>query len=212
MDAVARRRRADRIGEQGPDRGVERRRPDLRQTFQPARGGPPGVLRGPPSSRREGRRSRGHGWSGTGAARHRSDRAPGPRADPHRQLPLIDRPRPHLEPGQADRAGQRRLLLQPQMGTSGRPNSNTLYAVWYGTPDPRATRPTADREIYMRISYDSGKNWTDRIVVNDDAALPNVQHYDPNISVAPNGRLDVTWFDGRNSPTPEIDKPSGNDG
>jgi hypothetical protein len=30
--------------------------------------------------------------------------------------------------------------------------------------------------------------------------------------VAPNGRVDVVWYDGRNSPTPEIDLPSGNAG
>jgi hypothetical protein len=115
-------------------------------------------------------------------------------------------PAKEIEQGNAGFAFNRKWGLRAD------PNSNTLYAVWYGTPDPRATRPTADREIYLRISYDSGKNWTDRILVNDDAALPSVQHYDPNISVAPNGRLDVTWFDGRNSPTPEIDKPTGNDG
>ena len=32
-------------------------------------------------------------------------------------------------------------------GLRADPNSNTLYAVWYGTPDPRATRPTADRDV-----------------------------------------------------------------
>ncbi|MGH9280391.1 MAG: sialidase family protein [Acidimicrobiales bacterium] len=92
------------------------------------------------------------------------------------------------------------------------PNSDNLYAVWYGTPDPRATRPAADRDIYMRISYDSGATWTDRMVINTDADLINVQHYDPSISIAPNGRLDVVWYDGRNGAQPEVDLPSGNSG
>ncbi|HTJ76881.1 MAG TPA: sialidase family protein [Acidimicrobiales bacterium] len=92
------------------------------------------------------------------------------------------------------------------------PNSDNLYAVWYGNPDPRATRPQADRDIYMRVSHDSGATWEDRVVINTDSAMVNVQHYDPNISIAPNGRVDITWYDFRNSPTPEIDKPAGNDG
>jgi hypothetical protein len=41
------------------------------------------------------------------------------------------------------------------------------------------------------------------VTVNDDAASPNVQHYDPGISIAPNGRVDIAWYDFRNSPAPE---------
>ena len=97
-------------------------------------------------------------------------------------------------------------------GLRADPNSDNLYVVWYGTPDPRATRPQADRDIYMRMSYDSGRTWSDRVLINTDAELADVQHYYPNISIAPNGRLDVAWFDGRHSPMPEIDLPSGNNG
>jgi len=92
------------------------------------------------------------------------------------------------------------------------PNSDNLYAVWYGNPDPRPARPAEDRDIYMRISRDAGKTWGDRVLINTDAALVNVQHYDPSLSVAPDGRLDVVWYDGRNSPAPEVDLPSGNAG
>lgn len=108
--------------------------------------------------------------------------------------------------------GNAGFAFDRKWGLKADPHSSNLYAVWYGAPDPKATRPAFDRDIYLRVSRDSGKTWSDRIVVNDDFALPNVQHYDPNISIAPNGRLDVTWFDGRNSPTPEIDLPSGNNG
>ena len=108
--------------------------------------------------------------------------------------------------------GNAGFAFNRKWGLRADPNRANLYAVWYGTPDPRATRPAADRDIYMRMSYDSGQTWTDRKSVNEDAAMPNVQHYDPAISVAPNGRLDVVWYDGRHSPTPEIDTPSGNAG
>jgi len=92
------------------------------------------------------------------------------------------------------------------------PNGNNLYVVWYGNPNPRATRPQDDRDIYFRASYDSGRTWTDRKVLNTDADMVNVQHYDPSLSIAPDGRLDVVWYDGRNSPTPETDPPAGNAG
>ncbi|MDQ3898215.1 MAG: glycoside hydrolase [Actinomycetota bacterium] len=95
------------------------------------------------------------------------------------------------------------------------PNSSMLYFAWYGNRNPRAQRPPAgndDREIFIRTSSDGGRTWTDAREVNDDAATPNIQHYDPNISVAPNGRVDIAWLDFRNSPTPEGEAPGGNDG
>jgi hypothetical protein len=87
-------------------------------------------------------------------------------------------------------------------GLRADPNSDNLYAVWYGHPNPRAAVPADDRDVYLRVSHDSGKTWEDRVVVNDDSASPNVQHMHPNLSVAPNGRLDIVWMDTRNSPIP----------
>jgi hypothetical protein len=91
-------------------------------------------------------------------------------------------------------------------------SSDTLYVIWYGTPNPRAVRPDADRDIYIRVSRNSGRTWSDRIVVNDSSTMPNVQTYDPAMWVAPNGRLDIAWFDFRNSPAPEGECPGGNCG
>lgn len=83
------------------------------------------------------------------------------------------------------------------------PKSGNLYMTWYGNAK---TRPGLEdnSEIYVRVSRDSGKTWEDRVTVNDDAASKNVQHYDPGISIAPNGRVDIAWYDFRNSPMPEI--------
>ncbi len=82
------------------------------------------------------------------------------------------------------------------------PNNGNLYMTWYGNPK---TRPGLedDNEIYVRVSRDGGATWSDRVTVNDDAASPNTQHYDPGISIAPNGRVDIAWYDFRNSPAPE---------
>lgn len=87
-------------------------------------------------------------------------------------------------------------------GLRADPNSDNLYAVWYGNPNPRAAVPADDRDVYLRVSRDSGRTWEDRVVVNDDSAKENVQHMHPNLSVAPNGRLDIVWMDTRNSPIP----------
>ncbi|MDQ4090763.1 MAG: glycoside hydrolase [Actinomycetota bacterium] len=87
-------------------------------------------------------------------------------------------------------------------GLRADPSSDNLYAVWYGHPNPRAALPADDRDVYLRVSHDSGRTWEDRVVVNDDSATPNAHHMHPNLSVAPNGRLDIVWMDSRNSPIP----------
>ena len=66
--------------------------------------------------------------------------------------------------------------------------------------------------MFLRSSADGGKTWSEPVTVNDDAATKMVQHYDPNPSVAPNGRLDIAWYDFRHSPTPEGEGSGGNAG
>lgn len=83
------------------------------------------------------------------------------------------------------------------------PDSSNLYLVWYGHEDPEAEAPEDDRELFLRRSADSGDTWSDRILVNDDGE--GVQQYDPSVTVAPNGRVDIAWYDFRNSPSPEKD-------
>lgn len=90
-------------------------------------------------------------------------------------------------------------------GLKADPSSNTLYVVWYGNQKPRATRPEDDRHVFLRVSEDSGRTWTEPRTVNDDTHLVGVQHYDPGMSIAPDGRLDIAWFDFRNSPEPETE-------
>lgn len=101
------------------------------------------------------------------------------------------------------------------------PNSSALYAIWYGNPDPQAQRPEPgepstdefdDNEIMARVSLDSGATWSEPRFVNDEVEVANIQHYDPGIAIAPNGRVDVAWYDFRNSPVPEASAEGGNDG
>ena len=102
-----------------------------------------------------------------------------------------------IDQGSAGFAHNRKQLLAAD------PNSGNLYLTWYGNAKTRPGNED-DNEIFVRVSRDNGATWSDRVTVNDDAASQNVQHYDPGISIAPNGRVDIAWYDFRNSPMPEI--------
>ena len=120
-----------------------------------------------------------------------------------------------IDPGNVGFSFGRRQLIAVD------PITDALYVTWHGNPNPRARRPPAnepstpdfdDREIMFRSSTDGGQTWSAAKTVNDEAATPNIQHYNPGISVASNGRLDLAWYDFRNSPTPEFEGPGGNAG
>ena len=54
--------------------------------------------------------------------------------------------------------------------------------------------------MYHRASYDGGKTWTDPKPLSDDDPKIFAAQVFPNISVAPNGRIDVAWWDTRDTP------------
>ena len=151
-------------------------------------------------------------------------RPPGSTGDPDLR-PMIYRrstdqgrtwsPMQEIDPGNAGFSFMRKPMLAVDLATGA------LYLTWYGNPNPRAQRPPAgqpstdefdDRDIFVRTSTDGGATWSDRVTVNDDANRPNIQHYDSGIAVAPNGRVDIAWYDFRNSPVPETEVPGGNGG
>jgi Neuraminidase (sialidase) len=72
-----------------------------------------------------------------------------------------------------------------------------------------ATGFQGNLDIFFRRSSDNGKTWSERKTLNDDTGRsPKANHFDPGISVAPNGRIDIAWLDGRLSPVP----PAGGTG
>jgi len=83
------------------------------------------------------------------------------------------------------------------------PKTNALYVAWAGNADQMNEAPgfNGDMEIFFRSSTDGGKSWTDRLLLNDDPK-GRANQIDPGISVAPNGRIDVAWYDGRLSTLP----------
>ncbi len=61
-------------------------------------------------------------------------------------------------------------------------------------------RPRDNRDIFAMTSTDGGATWSKRLRLNDDEdprRVPNYDQYIAGISVAPNGRVDVAWYDMR---------------
>ena len=97
-----------------------------------------------------------------------------------------------IDPGNVGFSFNRRQLIAVD------PRTDAVFVTWAGNANPRARRPPAnepstasfdDREIMFRSSVDGGTTWSPSKTVNDDASMPNIQHYNPGISVAPNGRV-----------------------
>lgn len=72
--------------------------------------------------------------------------------------------------------------------------TDSLHIVYNHNPTPDIAGMS---EVYSRASYDGGATWTEaKNISDDDPALYGGQFF-PNINVAPNGRIDVAWWDTR---------------
>ena len=65
-----------------------------------------------------------------------------------------------------------------------------LYAAWH---DAR----NGDWDVFLRASSDAGRSWSEPRRVNDDALRNGRHQYLPRIDVAPDGRLDIAFYDRR---------------
>jgi hypothetical protein len=68
-----------------------------------------------------------------------------------------------------------------------------LHMVYHRNPDGI----NSNGEVFHRASSDGGRTWTEPKVLTDDNPADYFGQYFPNISVAPNGRVDVVWWDTR---------------
>ena len=91
------------------------------------------------------------------------------------------------------RARQPQLRWSPEGGGTG-----TLHLVYEGTNRPGAVGD--DSEIFYQRSSDGGKTWDPFKILNDDDQRQVFAQGIPNMTVAPNGRLDAVWWDLRNDP------------
>ena len=73
----------------------------------------------------------------------------------------------------------------------------TLHMVYEGSRTPGVD---SEADVFYRRSTDRGDTWSEPVAINDDD--PEQLYFSgvPEISLAPDGRLDVAWFDTRSDP------------
>lgn len=79
------------------------------------------------------------------------------------------------------------------------PKTGAVYVVFEHS-DAGPPTPGQDRNIFFMATNDGGRTFSDRIQLNDDidpARVPNYTQLLPAVNVAPNGRVDVAWYDHR---------------
>lgn len=84
------------------------------------------------------------------------------------------------------------VVWSPEGGTEG-----TLHAVTDGYENPSIA---GYQDIYYYRSTDGGQTWSERENVTDDDPKDLFSQYYPNIAVAPDGRVEIAFWDTRNDP------------
>lgn len=79
--------------------------------------------------------------------------------------------------------------------TAGSPGARHVYLL--ASIDPPGGDPL---EVHFVRSTDGGVTWSAPVRINDDAPGSNAWQWFATLSVAPDGRLDVTWNDSREDP------------
>jgi hypothetical protein len=77
---------------------------------------------------------------------------------------------------------------------SGTATNNNIYMLASTTPDF-----SSGTNVMFSRSTDGGSNFSAPHRINDDPINPNKWHFFGTLSVAPNGRIDVVWYDTRNA-------------
>ena len=140
--------------------------------------------------------------------------------------PLGDRPQPPPEAGAGLSAGSWYAYPMPQLiarstdqgktwsiATLGPPiyagngsmtgigwtpkgGSKGTWVVAYGG-SPAGSPTTGLADIVVQRSTDDGATWSDALAIDDDTPDQQATSFYPQLAVAPNGRVDVSWQDNR---------------
>jgi hypothetical protein len=87
-----------------------------------------------------------------------------------------------------------RMAWSPKGGPEG-----TLHLVAEGTDQPAVANLS---HIFYYRSTDGGRTWSDPKIIDDSDKSQLVSQYMPDLTVAPDGRVDVVWWDTRDDPSP----------
>lgn len=89
---------------------------------------------------------------------------------------------------------RRFLVFLPEFpGLAAGPNGS-LYVTW-------ADGRNGDLDVFLRRSGDGGASWSAPVRVNDNRLKDGTDQYLPRVDVAPNGRVDVLFYDRRGDPS-----------
>ena len=88
---------------------------------------------------------------------------------------------------------QRFLVYTPDFPSIAAGPHDTLYVAWADARD-------GDLDVFLRRSDDGGATWSPAARVNDNPKGDRTSQYLPQVDVAPNGRVDVLFFDRRRDP------------
>lgn len=80
----------------------------------------------------------------------------------------------------------------PEGGPDG-----TFLAIYAATPETADSSGVAD--IVLHRSTDKGKTWSEPVAIDDDDPAEQYTSFYPQLSVAPNGRVDAVWQDNRDT-------------
>jgi hypothetical protein len=70
------------------------------------------------------------------------------------------------------------------------PAHGNLYVTW-------SDKRTGDADILFSVSRDEGQTWSPPLRVNDDTTSVNANQFQPQLAVAPNGVVTISFFDTR---------------
>jgi hypothetical protein len=90
-------------------------------------------------------------------------------------------------------ATKRFLVFLPEHPSLAAGPNGTLYAAWHGSSN-------GDDDVFLRRSEDGGATWSEAVRVNDNPVGDGTHQYLPKVAVAPNGRVDVVFYDRRLDP------------
>lgn len=97
-----------------------------------------------------------------------------------------------IAPFQEGNASRVRMAWSPDGGDNG-----SLHIVSQANPLPDLD---SYGEVFYRRSTDGGQTWSEEVPLTDDDPDLLRGQYQPWVSTAPNGRVDVTWWDTRDDP------------